>query len=422
MSNVAFLRRYALWPTMLCLLLCIAAWIWLALPESVQTRRASGSGKIVRSQFEPTLPEQVDALIVAPSTIADVTATQAKIINSGVPFSAAPNPAPTPYHFTGPALDRERAATCLAAAQIYEAGDDDEGQRAVAQVILNRLRHPVYPKTVCGVVFQGQERQTGCQFTFTCDGAMAHRPSAVRWGKARAIALQMLDGMTYKPIGYATHYHTDWVVPYWSSSLDKVAAVRTHLFFRWKGGWGRPSAFLWHGVQAEPAIAKLAALSPLHASETPVGFETGDQASAPGGLAGPLEIKPSLTRADSLAGSVKVIAHLPQSNAFIVQFADGVRQESYSRLAQQLCSELVRCNLMAWSAAQRAPAGFPLASGALSTMLFNYVQENRLDGGGSFWNCRLTTPVQGSQCLGDSKPHLTAGPGGVSVPAASAGS
>ncbi|MGJ3626051.1 cell wall hydrolase [Sphingomonas sp. MMS24-JH45] len=84
------------------------------------------------------------------------------------------------------------------------------------QVVLNRLRHPAFPKTVCGVVFQGAERSTGCQFTFTCDGALARQPSPLAWDRARKVAAAALAGAVYRPVGYATHYHTDWVVPYWS--------------------------------------------------------------------------------------------------------------------------------------------------------------------------------------------------------------
>ena len=103
----------------------------------------------------------------------------------------------------------------------YEARDD--GQAAVAQVVLNRLRHPLFPKTVCGVVFQGSQKTTGCQFTFTCDGAMLrYTPAAAGWSRARDIARLALNGSVYAPVGHATHYHTDWVVPYWSASLEKI--------------------------------------------------------------------------------------------------------------------------------------------------------------------------------------------------------
>ncbi|MFN5901342.1 MAG: cell wall hydrolase, partial [Novosphingobium sp.] len=71
-------------------------------------------------------------------------------------------------------VDRSRALQCLAAAVYYEArSESDVGQRAVAQVVLNRVAHPSYPNTVCGVVYQGSERTTGCQFSFTCDGSLA---------------------------------------------------------------------------------------------------------------------------------------------------------------------------------------------------------------------------------------------------------
>jgi hypothetical protein len=88
----------------------------------------------------------------------------------------------------GSAEDRARARTCLAQTAWYEAGQDRAGQQAVVQVVLNRVRHPAYPKTICGVVFQGSERRTGCQFTFTCDGSLARVPSAAAWKDALAVA------------------------------------------------------------------------------------------------------------------------------------------------------------------------------------------------------------------------------------------
>ncbi len=135
--------------------------------------------------------------------------------------------------FSGDEQSRARATDCLAAAQYYEAGDDPSGQEAVAQVVLNRMRHPAFPATVCEVVFQGAERATGCQFTFTCDGALSHSPTVTGWARAQNLASRMLSGKVDRRVGMATHYHTDWVVPYWSSSLDKITSIHTHLFFRW---------------------------------------------------------------------------------------------------------------------------------------------------------------------------------------------
>ena len=77
-------------------------------------------------------------------------------------------------------LDRRRALLCLTQAVYYEAGFEPlEGRRAVAQVVLNRMRHPAFPKSVCGVVYQGA-RDPVCQFSFVCDGSLYRAPGAWR--------------------------------------------------------------------------------------------------------------------------------------------------------------------------------------------------------------------------------------------------
>ncbi|MEC3909832.1 cell wall hydrolase [Sphingobium sp. CR2-8] len=128
--------------------------------------------------------------------------------------------------------DQFGQAQDLAPAVYYEAVNDPVGQSAVAQVIINRMRHPAFPKTLCGVVLQGWERSTGCQFTFTRDGAMNRKPPLAAWLNAKAVANAAMASAVFGGVGLATHYHTDWVVPYWSSSLEKIAQVGTHLFFR----------------------------------------------------------------------------------------------------------------------------------------------------------------------------------------------
>ena len=142
------------------------------------------------------------------------------------------------------AIDRGRALECLTAAIYYEAATEpDDGQRAVAQVILNRVRHPAFPATVCGVVYQGTERGTGCQFSYACDGSMARRPDNRRWNHALRIAAVALNGAVFAPVGEATHYHTYAVTPAWNRSLVMTAAIGAHFFHRWQGFWGRPQAF-----------------------------------------------------------------------------------------------------------------------------------------------------------------------------------
>ena len=105
----------------------------------------------------------------------------------------------------GTGIDKARALDCLAKAVYYEAASESEGgQRAVAQVVLNRVAHPAYPKTVCGVVYQGSQRRTGCQFSFTCDGSLARKPSATYWARALAVSRRALSGQVYAPVGLAT--------------------------------------------------------------------------------------------------------------------------------------------------------------------------------------------------------------------------
>ncbi|WP_420877065.1 cell wall hydrolase [Sphingomonas insulae] len=140
-------------------------------------------------------------------------------------------------------LDRARALECLTAAIYYEAASEpDAGQSAVAQVILNRVRHPAFPATVCGVVYQGSER-SGCQFSFACDGAMARVPARAAWARAARHAAMALAGYVYAPVGLATHYHTYAVTPAWNRSLVMTDVVGAHLFHRWKGFWGTRAAF-----------------------------------------------------------------------------------------------------------------------------------------------------------------------------------
>jgi len=150
-----------------------------------------------------------------------------------------------PFSLSGAsALDKARALDCLATAIYYEAASEsEEGQRAVAQVILNRVRHPAFPSTVCGVVYQGSEKTTGCQFSYACDGSMARVPMRSAMDRARRYALEALTGYVVREVGLATHYHTYAVTPAWNRSLVMTDAIGMHFFHRWKGYWGTPAAF-----------------------------------------------------------------------------------------------------------------------------------------------------------------------------------
>ena len=168
---------------------------------------------------------------------------QARVINAALPFANGPLHQAQRFVLSGDDLDQRRALLCLTQAVYYESGFEPlEGRRAVAQVVLNRMRHPAFPKSICGVVYQGAGTGT-CQFTFVCDGALYRQPAADAWRQAEEVARAALSGYVEKTVGEATHYHADYVAPRWAPLLAKVAEIGQHIFYRWPGGWGQPAAF-----------------------------------------------------------------------------------------------------------------------------------------------------------------------------------
>jgi hypothetical protein len=176
------------------------------------------------------------------------------------PAAIAPPLAPAvasqaPLAFEGHTeLDRLRSLDCLAQAIYYEAGrESEDGQRAVAQVVLNRVRHPAWPNSVCGVVYQGPMRAGGgCQFTFTCDGSLMARPAGEAWLRARRLAAEALAGYVHAPVANATHYHAYYVSPAWAPRLRPAGVIGAHLFYSLPGRWGEASAFTDHYTGVEP--------------------------------------------------------------------------------------------------------------------------------------------------------------------------
>lgn len=139
-----------------------------------------------------------------------------------------------------------RDLDCLADAIYYEArGETPEGQAAIAQVVLNRVRHPNFPKSVCGVVFQSAGDD--CQFSFACNGSMNRPKEAAAWSRAERIAARALSGVVMTQVGEATSFHAASVSPGWGPGLMRVAQVGLHVFYRSGGHIGsgagvRPSA------------------------------------------------------------------------------------------------------------------------------------------------------------------------------------
>jgi spore germination cell wall hydrolase CwlJ-like protein len=158
-------------------------------------------------------------------------------------FGGAFNPAVAPFRLTN-ALESSRELECLSEAVYYEArGETPSGQAAVAQVVLNRVRHPSFPKSICGVVFQGAYKRVGCQFSFACDGSMRRGREPGAWNRAQKVASRALSGAVMNEVGAATHFHTTGVAPGWGPRLLRVAQVGMHVFYRFGGRSGAPDAF-----------------------------------------------------------------------------------------------------------------------------------------------------------------------------------
>jgi spore germination cell wall hydrolase CwlJ-like protein len=137
-----------------------------------------------------------------------------------------------------------RELECLTTALYYEArGEGDSGMAAVAQVIVNRARHPDFPKTLCGVIYQGAAKGRGCQFSFACDGSMKRRPEGALWDRARQIAERAMEGRVSQAVGTSTFFHATRISPNWRG-LQRVATVGRHVFYRHAGFRGSGANFI----------------------------------------------------------------------------------------------------------------------------------------------------------------------------------
>ncbi|MFI4934073.1 MAG: cell wall hydrolase [Caulobacterales bacterium] len=182
-----------------------------------------------------------------PTPLAKPLALQASLVDASQPFQLA-----------GP-VESSRDLECLTAAVYYEArGETPAGQAAVAQVVLNRVRHPAFPKTVCGVVYQGAGTG-GCQFSFACNGAMHRGRETGAWDRARQVAARALSGYVMDQVGRATHFHVASLGGVWGGRMVRVAQVGQHIFYSFSGrrsilasGVSAPSVELSDAVAASP--------------------------------------------------------------------------------------------------------------------------------------------------------------------------
>ena len=353
--------------------------------------------------FTPPLPSQRDAIAaeiaslpggpaeaplltvaMIPGTMSADAMDQARVSNLADPFFTGGIQPASPFRFAGSFADRSNARDCLALAAMAEAGNTDQGQRAVIQVILNRVRHPAFAKTVCGVVFEGSQRRTGCQFTFTCDGSLTRRYGDAAWEAARMRADEALGGRVDAAVGTATHYHTDWVYPSWSPKLQKIAQVETHLFYRWPGDWGTSKS--WQGYRGgEMSFAALLSGPAVDASGSP------DDADASVAIAPLPKDTPKVTGG-------QVVMRLPSGKANFVVVNPRAGAGSALAMAKTLCGLQGTCRVMGWGSRSEIPAAFPVPKPARASLQFSYSR----DPGGAeiaLYNCNSFKGLPREQCI-----------------------
>ncbi len=209
---------------------------YVAGQAAADSMRPPAAPPIALRRAEPSVPLAkpiLAVLVVSPSRATrDDSEALARFLRPAswrqIPVSSAARP----YQTAGSDIN------CLTAAVYYEArSESDAGQAAVAQVVLNRVRNPVFPKTVCGVVYQGVSARA-CQFTFACDGSTRRPVERAAWDRARAVAGRALAGYVMPTVGRAVSYHTIALGDLWAGAMVEVARIGQHVFY----GLGRPAS------------------------------------------------------------------------------------------------------------------------------------------------------------------------------------
>ncbi|WP_340589224.1 cell wall hydrolase [Erythrobacter alti] len=237
---------------------CGAALAFLSAPSTsiIHPAEAMAEREAARAATVKLARELEDFTVQGESLLLE-DADSAQARNAGIPMAARLTDTMRPFRaITAGTASHSTALGCLTEAIYYEAANESrEGKRGVAQVILNRVAHPAYPSSVCGVVYQGFTAPV-CQFSYTCDGSLARRPLAHLWQQSREVAQAALAGYVDEAVGTATHYHADYVLPYWAFRLEKVHVEGRHIFYRLPGRAGRAAYFSarWLGREFHPSF------------------------------------------------------------------------------------------------------------------------------------------------------------------------
>lgn len=372
-------------------------WLVLAaifVPFSLSGQVSLDSRAAARPSVEERLPERPDVARMLRHA-SKALAPAGGAITAGSLAGLAASAAANPFHFAGSTTDLGRATECLAMAAWYEAGDNTEHQRSVMQVILNRVAHPSYPNSVCGVVFQGSQLSTGCQFTFTCDGSLQRRrPSGTALARARQTALAALEGATYGPVAQATHYHADYVQPWWSASMLQLAKVGRHIFYRLPGRQGvLPSR-----AGASPGELDFVSLVA--------------RSNQPG--AGSMDLVAGVTASDASALVPEVASSMPPpaatrrvaSNAQLLQFDPSSPSGRWAVTALARCQGKAVCQVLGYGDAASIDANGAVLPEQRDRPLFLFVRDGTSGMDIALWDCRRVSRPDSSQCLPESGSQL----------------
>jgi len=218
---------------------------------SIQSPAAAAAGS-TGAAASPTTPSVRRAVVLSSATPAPVEASPIEIAaapvslqsprldrNGGFDGTIVPKDDDRPRYtdlIDPDNLSKEQR--CLAEAVYFEArSESEEGQAAVAQVVLNRVKSGLYPSSICGVVYQNRHRHLACQFTFACEGKALRITDSTSWDRAKRVASAVLEGKTYlADVGGATHYHANYVRPYWARRLKKMDVIGRHIFYKLRPG------------------------------------------------------------------------------------------------------------------------------------------------------------------------------------------
>ena len=229
-----------------------------AVPPAAMPATASAAAPVPMPDLTPK-PVREASLLAEPSPD-----EYPKSVSVRLPI---PKPPPSPaQRLELQGKDYDRAEKCLAQAVYFEARNEAaRGQQAVAQVVLNRVFSPHYPKDICSVVYQNAHRHLACQFTFACDGKPERVNERGAWARANRIAQQTLNAWVWLPeVNKATHYHATYVRPNWIRDMKVMARYGLHIFYRprsWGDGaneaqWGTPQNSVKSAAPAKPASSR----------------------------------------------------------------------------------------------------------------------------------------------------------------------